>query len=67
MEEQQLYSLILCFAMAFQFGVSRQKIAFNPRVKWISSSNFCCVDPISIKVFIFSLSLTHAFGSGFLT
>lgn len=33
MAVQQLYTLILSFAMAFQFGVSRWKTEFNPRVK----------------------------------
>lgn len=33
MEVQQLYSLVLCFAMVFQCGVSRQKSEFNPRAK----------------------------------
>lgn len=33
MEVQRLYNLILRFAVAFQFGVSRQKAEFNPRVK----------------------------------
>lgn len=33
MEVQQLYNIILCYAMAFQFDVSRQKTEFNPRVK----------------------------------